>query len=114
MGKLTSLLLFAFIAQLTLALLPVITTSRKHNSRVGKHLESTEKSTSSSSTYSGTCVNNNNAPSITAPKSNVWNSLTDADSTAVTKWLLAQPDLNLTSIEKAGEWDNSVSVPRKE
>ncbi|KAH8701543.1 copper amine oxidase [Talaromyces proteolyticus] len=53
------------------------------------------------------CVNNH-AATITAPKQNVWNSLTDTETAAVTQWLFAQSDLNLTKTSAAGDWDNTV------
>jgi primary-amine oxidase len=45
-----------------------------------------------------------------APKANVWGSLTDIEAVSVTRWLFAQPELNLTVSEEAGEWDNSMYV----
>ena len=47
---------------------------------------------------------------ITAPKANPWGALTDTETAAVVEWLFAQEDLNLTTTENAGSWDNTVSV----
>jgi len=43
-----------------------------------------------------------------APKVNVWGGLTDVEAASVTQWLFAQPELNLTISDDAGEWDNSM------
>jgi primary-amine oxidase len=48
------------------------------------------------------------AQAISAPSTNVWSSLTSVEAAFVAAWLFAQPSLNLTSIEDAGEWDNSL------
>ncbi|PNS15337.1 Copper amine oxidase 1 [Sphaceloma murrayae] len=45
---------------------------------------------------------------ITAPADNVWVGLRDDEAASVASWLFAQPELNLTATEDAGEWDNSV------
>lgn len=45
---------------------------------------------------------------VTAPKANIWHSLTDDEAASVTSWLFLQQDLNLTISDKAGEWDNTV------
>lgn len=45
---------------------------------------------------------------ITAPKENPWNGLTDVEAATVTAWLFDQPELNLTTSDEAGEWDNSI------
>jgi hypothetical protein len=116
MRQLIILVLFV-VVQYALALRPMVNYGRQQHARLREQLEwtenseSTSASSSSSSTSSGKCVNANNAPSIKAPKTNVWNSLTDAETSSVTKWLLAQPDLNLTSVDKATSWDNTMSVP---
>lgn len=43
-----------------------------------------------------------------APKKNIWSGLTDQEAASVTKWLFQQKDLNLTTTDKAGEWDNTI------
>jgi primary-amine oxidase len=48
------------------------------------------------------------APAITAPVPNVWEGFTDEEAASVAYWLFEQSDLNLTTSEEAGEWDNSV------
>jgi primary-amine oxidase len=45
-----------------------------------------------------------------APKTNVWGSLTDIEAVSVTRWLFDQPEFNLTVSDEAGEWDNTVYV----
>lgn len=116
MQQIIILILFV-VVQYAVALLPMVDYEHHQHARLREQLEwtknseSTSASSSSSSTSSGKCVNANNAPSIKAPKTNVWNSLTDAETSSVTKWLLAQPDLNLTSVDKATSWDNTMSVP---
>ncbi len=37
------------------------------------------------------------APAISAPRLNVWGSLTDVETAAVLEWLYRQPELNLTA-----------------
>lgn len=46
------------------------------------------------------------AKDITAPKANIWGPLTDIETAGVVEWLFAQPELNLTLSDEAGEWDN--------
>jgi hypothetical protein len=48
------------------------------------------------------------AHAITAPKTNVWGSLTNDEAASIAVWLFAQSSLNLTVAAEAGEWDNSV------
>jgi hypothetical protein len=48
------------------------------------------------------------AGQISAPKLNVWAELEDTDAAAVVAWLFSQPEFNLTTTEKATEWDNTV------
>jgi hypothetical protein len=45
---------------------------------------------------------------ITAPKLNIWGSLTDDEAASVASYLFSQTSLNLTAAADAGEWDNSV------
>jgi primary-amine oxidase len=45
-----------------------------------------------------------------APKTNVWGSLTDIEAVSVTRWLFDQPEFNLTVSEDAGEWDNTMYI----
>ncbi|KAL3467115.1 copper amine oxidase [Aspergillus heterothallicus] len=47
---------------------------------------------------------------INAPKENVWYGLTDDETAAVAKWLFGRPELNLTTSEDAGEWDNTIAL----
>ncbi|KAL5051698.1 hypothetical protein BDW71DRAFT_202849 [Aspergillus fruticulosus] len=47
---------------------------------------------------------------INAPKENVWYGLTDDETANVAKWLFGRPELNLTSTENAGEWDNTIAL----
>jgi primary-amine oxidase len=48
------------------------------------------------------------ATTITAPYTNVWGELTDAEAASVVSWLFAQPELNLTTTENSTAWDNTV------
>ncbi|KAK3989769.1 putative copper amine oxidase [Cladorrhinum sp. PSN332] len=50
------------------------------------------------------------ATEITAPKANVWKHLADYETAAVVEWLFQQPDLNLTTTDKAGTWDNTIQL----
>ncbi|KAL2843196.1 copper amine oxidase [Aspergillus pseudodeflectus] len=47
---------------------------------------------------------------INAPKENVWYGLTDDETADVAKWLFGRPELNLTTSEIAGEWDNTIAL----
>ncbi|KAL4924490.1 copper amine oxidase [Aspergillus undulatus] len=47
---------------------------------------------------------------IKAPKYNVWYGLTDDETADVAKWLFGRPELNLTTTENAGEWDNTIAL----
>jgi hypothetical protein len=51
-----------------------------------------------------------NAQTTEAPKKNIWGSLTGDEASGVVSWLFAQPELNLTESEKAGNWDNTMYV----
>jgi primary-amine oxidase len=113
MVTLTGLLIFTSFVHIILALPRAEDTAWKRTARAKKHplqdlYQRTDKSAFSSSPTTA-CVDSN-AVSITAPKRNVWGSLTDAETAAVTQWLFAQPDLNLTASNSAGDWDNTVSV----
>ena len=48
------------------------------------------------------------AAAITAPKTNIWADLTEAETKSVVGWLFEQKDLNLTTSDKAGSWDNTL------
>lgn len=50
----------------------------------------------------------NPAPSVSAPKQNIFAGLTNWEAASVAQWLFAQPELNLTISDDAGEWDNSI------
>lgn len=43
-----------------------------------------------------------------APNENIWAGLSDKEAASVVHWLFAQPELNLTESEDAGDWDNSL------
>ncbi|KAI1868056.1 uncharacterized protein JN550_006544 [Neoarthrinium moseri] len=58
-------------------------------------------------TASSTC-STSEAVSIIAPHENIWAGLTDAEAVSIVAWLFAQPELNLTATEDAGEWDNTI------
>uniref|UniRef100_A0A8H7NNM6 Amine oxidase n=1 Tax=Bionectria ochroleuca TaxID=29856 RepID=A0A8H7NNM6_BIOOC len=45
---------------------------------------------------------------IEAPKENLWAELSEPEAVSVVEWLFAQPDLNLTTAEDAGSWDNTL------
>ncbi|KAL4807301.1 copper amine oxidase [Aspergillus unguis] len=45
-----------------------------------------------------------------APKANVWHGLTDDETADVAKWLFGRHELNLTSTDYAGEWDNTIAL----
>ncbi|KAJ0417471.1 copper amine oxidase [Aspergillus carlsbadensis] len=47
---------------------------------------------------------------IDAPKENVWYGLSDDETADVAKWLFGRPELNLTTSEIAGEWDNTIAL----
>jgi hypothetical protein len=47
---------------------------------------------------------------ITAPKVNVWRSMSGEETAAVVEWLFAREDLNLTLSSEAGSWDNQMYV----
>jgi primary-amine oxidase len=49
-----------------------------------------------------------NAQTTAAPKKNIWGGLTGEEASGVVSWLFAQPELNLTESEKAGNWDNTM------
>jgi primary-amine oxidase len=51
-----------------------------------------------------------NAQTTDAPKKNIWGGLTGEEASGVVSWLFAQPELNLTASEKAGNWDNTMYV----
>ena len=55
------------------------------------------------------CVESN-ATKITAPYTNVWEELSNDEAAGVVKWLFQQPDLNLTTSDDAGEWDNTIQL----
>lgn len=50
------------------------------------------------------------AKKIKAPKHNLWHGLSGDETAAVVQWLFHQPELNLTTTEDAGEWDNTMYV----
>lgn len=50
------------------------------------------------------------APQVTAPKSNIWNSLSFDEAASIKAYLHSQSSLNLTSVEDASEWDNTILV----
>ncbi|KAF7290310.1 Amine oxidase [Mycena chlorophos] len=50
------------------------------------------------------------SPTITAPKQNIFISLTDDEAAAVISFLHDQPELNLTATVIATSWDNAIEV----
>ncbi|KAK6910889.1 hypothetical protein I203_104924 [Kwoniella mangroviensis CBS 8507] len=50
------------------------------------------------------------SPSTTAPKDNIWISLTNDEAADVISFLHSRDDLNLTAVDDAGEWDNTIMV----
>jgi len=48
------------------------------------------------------------APTTTAPKQNIWASLSFDEAASVKQFLHDQSFLNLTAVEDAGEWDNHI------
>lgn len=50
------------------------------------------------------------APTINAPKENIWISLSDDEAAGVIAFLHDQPELNLTAAADATSWDNSIVV----
>lgn len=44
----------------------------------------------------------------TAPKTNVWAGLNGEEASSVVHWLFAQEELNLTVMEDASSWDNTL------
>lgn len=49
-------------------------------------------------------------PSVTAPHSNIWNSLENEEVVGLLGWLYTSSGLNLTVNTKAGPWDNTVGI----
>nr|XP_031863935.1 uncharacterized protein CI109_000579 [Kwoniella shandongensis]KAA5531007.1 hypothetical protein CI109_000579 [Kwoniella shandongensis] len=50
------------------------------------------------------------SPSTTASKDNIWAYLTNDEAASTIAFLHNQTDLNLTSVEDAGDWDNTIMV----
>ncbi|CAH0000091.1 unnamed protein product [Clonostachys byssicola] len=48
------------------------------------------------------------ALNIEAPKENIWGELSGPETADIVAWLFAQKDLNLTTVENAGSWDNTL------
>lgn len=105
--QLLRLLALVLLVHVIVAVPSVERTAWKRIAKPRAHRRTEELANSSSSTT--TCANDNARPT-TAPKQNVWDSLTDDESAAVTEWLFEQSDLNLTSASEAGDWDNTVCV----
>jgi len=61
-----------------------------------------------SSPSSSPSCSDNHALGVTAPKTNIWGGLSDIEAASVTRWLFSRPELNLTTTDDAGEWDNSI------
>jgi primary-amine oxidase len=76
--------------------------------RVIPHASRQAKRQYSNNTSPETPICGGAAPATTAPVPNVWEAFTDQEAASVAYWLFEQSDLNLTTSEKAGEWDNSV------
>ncbi|WRT68621.1 uncharacterized protein IL334_005599 [Kwoniella shivajii] len=49
-------------------------------------------------------------PTTTAPKDNIWNVLSNDEAADVISFLHSKDDLNLTSVDDAGSWDNTIMV----
>lgn len=60
-----------------------------------------------SSISSSSCIESNTTV-IKPPKDNIWDGLTGEETASVVRWLFQQTDLNLTTTDKAGEWDNTM------
>ncbi|WVQ79580.1 hypothetical protein IAT38_001680 [Cryptococcus sp. DSM 104549] len=50
------------------------------------------------------------APTTTASKDNIWAYLTNDEAAGVISFLHNQTDLNLTAVDDAGDWDNTIMV----
>lgn len=92
------------------AAVPKTSWARQRAKGVGRRSlrASFDKRASSNSTGNSTtddCVVQT-AASVEAPGENIWGGLTDNEAASVVHWLFAQPELNLTSMEDAGDWDN--------
>jgi primary-amine oxidase len=48
------------------------------------------------------------ALNIEAPKENIWGELSGPETATIVAWLFAQKELNLTTVENAGSWDNTL------
>lgn len=53
---------------------------------------------------------NNDYPTVTAPKKNPWLYLSDDEAASVIAFLHDQESLNLTAVDDAGAWDNTILV----
>ncbi|KAI5363237.1 putative copper amine oxidase [Septoria linicola] len=72
-------------------------------------VKSTSARTNISKRWSNSSICTESGPAaISAPKTNIWAGLTDDEAASVTYWLFHQTDLNLTTSDVAGEWDNTV------
>jgi hypothetical protein len=57
------------------------------------------------------CDGTSEAPTINAPHENIWNTLTNDEVVGLLEWLhKPEQGLNLTTLEEAGAWDNTVGV----
>ncbi|KAF9886523.1 hypothetical protein FE257_011430 [Aspergillus nanangensis] len=50
------------------------------------------------------------AKAVDAPKENAWHGLSGDETASVVQWLFHQKDLNLTTTDDAGEWDNTIAL----
>ncbi|GHJ86241.1 hypothetical protein NliqN6_2643 [Naganishia liquefaciens] len=60
--------------------------------------------------YSNAVNVTSTAPITSAPKANVWASLSNDEAASVISFLHDQPSLNLTAAQGSGEWDNAILV----
>ncbi|ODO11062.1 hypothetical protein I350_01664 [Cryptococcus amylolentus CBS 6273] len=96
---------FALLALLgtTLALpSPKISSVRKPN-RFGRPPQRRDIITNDANTTAS-------SPTTSAPKDNIWNFLTNDEAAGIVGFLHNQTVLNLTAVDDAGDWDNTITV----
>nr|KIR88896.1 hypothetical protein I308_00977 [Cryptococcus tetragattii IND107] len=55
-------------------------------------------------------VTSASSPTISAPKDNIWSFLSNDEAAGVIAFLHNQTALNLTAVDNAGDWDNTITV----
>lgn len=50
------------------------------------------------------------SPTTSAPKDNIWNFLSNDEAAGIIAFLHSQTELNLTAVNDAGDWDNTITV----